>query len=178
MQGYEVFTPAITRGFGLGQLETVLKSAMQSAGVEGRPSVLLIEDHHVTSDDILETVNSLLSAGEWRPMLLFAPTTVLACGRNHSAAAVVLPFTARHVYCGRYWGLRCVPRLVMPATAVIGACHACHARYWGLRCVPRCCGRYWGSSLFLAQALLAGGLLLQLRYCGTQILDSSILFMV
>lgn len=65
MQGYEVFTPAITRGFGLGQLETVLKSAMQSAGVEGRPSVLLIEDHHVTSDDILETVNSLLSAGEW-----------------------------------------------------------------------------------------------------------------
>ena len=70
MQGYEVFTPAITRGFGLGQLETVLKSAMQSAGVEGRPSVLLIEDHHVTSDDILETVNSLLSAGEWWSMLL------------------------------------------------------------------------------------------------------------
>lgn len=66
MQGYEVFTPAITRGFGLGQLGTVLKSAMQSAGVEGRPSVLLIEDHQITSDDILETVNSLLSAGEWR----------------------------------------------------------------------------------------------------------------
>lgn len=64
MQGCALFTPAVTRGFGLGQLETVLKSAMQSAGVEGRPSALLIEDHHITSDDILETVNSLLSAGE------------------------------------------------------------------------------------------------------------------
>lgn len=66
MQGYEVFTPSITRGFGLGQLEAVLKSAMQSAGVNGQHSVLLIEDHHVTSDDILETVNSLLSAGKTR----------------------------------------------------------------------------------------------------------------
>lgn len=64
MQGCTLFTPAVTRGFGLGQLEVVLKSAMQAAGVEGQPSVLLIEDHHVTSDDILETVNSLLSAGE------------------------------------------------------------------------------------------------------------------
>lgn len=64
MQGCGLFTPAVTRGFGLGQLETVLKSAMQAAGVEGQPSVLLIEDHHVTSDDILETINSLLSAGE------------------------------------------------------------------------------------------------------------------
>lgn len=63
MQGCAVFTPAVTRGFGLGQLETVLKSAMQSAGIEGRASVLLIEDHHITSDGILETVNSLLSAG-------------------------------------------------------------------------------------------------------------------
>lgn len=66
MQGCALFTPAVTRGFGLGQLETVLKSAMQSSGVDGRPSVLLIEDHHITSDDILETVNSLLSAGEAR----------------------------------------------------------------------------------------------------------------
>lgn len=63
MQGCAMFTPAVTRGFGLGQLETVLKAAMQSAGVEGQSSVLLIEDHHITSDDILETVNSLLSAG-------------------------------------------------------------------------------------------------------------------
>lgn len=63
MQGCALFTPAVTRGFGLAQLEAVLKSAMQAAGVEGQPSVLLIEDHHVTSDDILETVNSLLSAG-------------------------------------------------------------------------------------------------------------------
>lgn len=64
MQGCGLFTPAVTRGFGLSQLETVLKSAMQASGVEGQPSVLLIEDHHVTSDDILETINSLLSAGE------------------------------------------------------------------------------------------------------------------
>lgn len=63
MQGCAVFTPAVTMGFGLGQLEVVLKAAMQSAGVEGQSSVLLIEDHHITSDDILETVNSLLSAG-------------------------------------------------------------------------------------------------------------------
>lgn len=64
MQGCAMFTPAMTRGFGLGQLEAVLKAAMQSAGVEGQSSVLLIEDHHLTSDDILETVNSLLSAGQ------------------------------------------------------------------------------------------------------------------
>lgn len=64
MQGCGLFTPAVTIGFGLSQLETVLKAAMQAAGVEGQPSVLLIEDHHVTSDDILETINSLLSAGE------------------------------------------------------------------------------------------------------------------
>lgn len=63
MQGCGLFTPAVAIGFGLGQLETVLKSAMQAAGVEGQPSVLLIEDHHITSDDILETINSLLSAG-------------------------------------------------------------------------------------------------------------------
>lgn len=63
MQGCELFTPSVTRGFGLAQLEVILKAAMQSAGVEGRPSTLLIEDHHITSDDILETVNSLLSAG-------------------------------------------------------------------------------------------------------------------
>lgn len=63
MQGCELFTPAVTRGFGLAQLEVVLKGAMQSAGVEGRQSTLLIEDHHITSDDILETINSLLSAG-------------------------------------------------------------------------------------------------------------------
>lgn len=70
MQGCEVFTPAVTRGFGLGQLETVLKAAMQTAGVEGQPSVLLIEDHHMITDDILETVNSLLSAGELSCALL------------------------------------------------------------------------------------------------------------
>ncbi|CAM9278979.1 unnamed protein product, partial [Hapterophycus canaliculatus] len=64
MQGCGLFTPAVAIGSGLSQLETVLKSAMQAAGVEGQPSMLLIEDHHVTSDDILETVNSLLSAGE------------------------------------------------------------------------------------------------------------------
>lgn len=80
MQGYEVFTPAITRGFGLGQLETVLKSAMQSAGVEGRPSVLLIEDHHITSDDILETINSLLSAGETTAVMLLISAAWLAYG--------------------------------------------------------------------------------------------------
>lgn len=71
MQGCGLFTPAVTRGFGLAQLETVLKSAMQASGVDGQPSVLLIEDHHVTSDDILETINSLLSAGKRcaRPVL-------------------------------------------------------------------------------------------------------------
>ncbi|CAN0042899.1 unnamed protein product [Ascophyllum nodosum] len=64
MQGSVIFTPAVTRGFGLAQLEVVFKAAMQSAGVEGHPSVLLLEDHHLTTDDILETVNSLLSGGE------------------------------------------------------------------------------------------------------------------
>ena len=41
-----------------------LKAAIQTAGFEGESTVLYLEDHHLTSDAILETVNSLLSSGE------------------------------------------------------------------------------------------------------------------
>ena len=37
---------------------------MEAAGVAGEQIVLLLEDHHLVSADILETINSLLMAGE------------------------------------------------------------------------------------------------------------------
>ncbi|CAM9184751.1 unnamed protein product, partial [Discosporangium mesarthrocarpum] len=64
MQGCSFFTPAVTRGFGVSNFKTELKTAMQSAGIDGLPSVMLLEDHHFTCDTILETTNSVLSAGE------------------------------------------------------------------------------------------------------------------
>lgn len=37
---------------------------MEAAGVAGEQVLLLLEDHHLVSSDILETINSLLMAGE------------------------------------------------------------------------------------------------------------------
>ena len=64
MHQMEVFTPHITRTYGLKQFKSDLKSMMQQAGVEGRDVVLLLEDHQIVDPAFLELVNSLLSSGE------------------------------------------------------------------------------------------------------------------
>ncbi|CAM9134653.1 unnamed protein product [Chrysoparadoxa australica] len=64
MQGYLFQTPAITRDYGLAQFNADLKVALQSAGVNGQPTLLYVEDHQITTPAVLETLNSLLSAGE------------------------------------------------------------------------------------------------------------------
>mmetsp|Transcript_8125 Transcript_8125/g.10764 ORF Transcript_8125/g.10764 Transcript_8125/m.10764 type:complete len:2280 (+) Transcript_8125:2-6841(+) len=64
LHGYSFQTPQVTRHYSLQNFYGDLKTAMQIAGVEGEGVVLYVEDHHIVSESILETVNSLLSAGE------------------------------------------------------------------------------------------------------------------
>lgn len=64
MHQMEVFTPHITRTYGLKQFRADLKSVMQQAGVEGTEMILLLEDHQIVDLAFLEMVNSLLSSGE------------------------------------------------------------------------------------------------------------------
>lgn len=64
LHNYEFATPAVTRDYGLTQFKNELKAVMISAGVEGKKVCFYLEDHQFTDPAILETVNSLLSAGE------------------------------------------------------------------------------------------------------------------
>ncbi|CAM9144794.1 unnamed protein product [Heterosigma akashiwo] len=64
LHGYTFCSPQVTRNYSLNAFYSDLKAAMQLAGVEGEGVTLYVEDHHVVSEAILETVNSLLSAGE------------------------------------------------------------------------------------------------------------------
>ncbi|KEG15451.1 dynein heavy chain [Trypanosoma grayi] len=61
----EVVTLSITRDYGMKHFNAELKSVMSKAGVEGQHVVLLLEDHHLSSNPLfLEIINSLLSSGE------------------------------------------------------------------------------------------------------------------
>jgi hypothetical protein len=42
-------TPAVTRDTGLAQFKLDLKAAMQTAGIEGTPTVFYVEDHQVST---------------------------------------------------------------------------------------------------------------------------------
>ena len=64
MHQMEIFTPHMSRNYGLKQFKQDLKTLMQQAGVEGKEMVLLIEDHQVLEPTFLELINSLLSSGE------------------------------------------------------------------------------------------------------------------
>ncbi|KAM7436007.1 Cytoplasmic dynein 2 heavy chain 1 [Porites harrisoni] len=63
MHNIQVFTPKVSRGYGLKQFRTDLKTVMQLSGIEGEQVVLILEDHQVDGS-FLELINSLLSAGE------------------------------------------------------------------------------------------------------------------
>lgn len=64
MHHMEVFTPHISRNYGLKHFKNDLKVVMQSAGVEGNHMILLVEDHQLVDATFLELINSLLSSGE------------------------------------------------------------------------------------------------------------------
>ncbi|KAI1893942.1 hypothetical protein AGOR_G00128840 [Albula goreensis] len=69
MHGATLFTPKISRGYGLKQFKSDLKTVMQLAGVEGQQVVLLLEDYQFVHPSFLEMVNSLLSSGQEVPGL-------------------------------------------------------------------------------------------------------------
>jgi dynein heavy chain 2, cytosolic len=64
MLGYEFFTPAVPRDYGVKQFLVDVKVALLTAGIKGEHVVLMVEDFQITSEAILEVINSLLSAGE------------------------------------------------------------------------------------------------------------------
>ena len=64
MLGYEFYTPAVPRHYGVKQFLVDVKVALLTAGIKGEHVVFMVEDFQITSEAILEVVNSLLSAGE------------------------------------------------------------------------------------------------------------------
>lgn len=64
MSNMKIFTPKITRSYGVKQFKIDLKSVMQLAGVDGQQMIILLEDHQLVDPSFLEMINSLLSAGE------------------------------------------------------------------------------------------------------------------
>lgn len=65
MLHYTLFTPSLTRFYNATNFRNNLKMILVKAAVEGQHYVIYMEDHHLEYDDsILETINSLLAAGE------------------------------------------------------------------------------------------------------------------
>ncbi|CAK9088100.1 Cytoplasmic dynein 2 heavy chain 1 (Dynein heavy chain isotype 1B) [Durusdinium trenchii] len=68
MHGMEFFTPNLSSASGTqGSLKSFcneLKHVVQTAGVEGRHTVLYVEDHQIFAEEVLEMLNSLLCSGE------------------------------------------------------------------------------------------------------------------
>ncbi|CAG5115632.1 unnamed protein product, partial [Candidula unifasciata] len=60
----KVFSPKVSRSYGVKQFRMDLKNVMQTAGIDGEQVVLLLEDHQLVEPQFLELINSLLSAGE------------------------------------------------------------------------------------------------------------------
>ncbi|KAJ3344816.1 Cytoplasmic dynein 2 heavy chain 1 [Entophlyctis luteolus] len=59
-----VFTPNVTRKFNTKTFFTLMKEIMQAAGTHNEQCLLLVEDYQMVDLEILECINSLLSAGE------------------------------------------------------------------------------------------------------------------
>ena len=64
MHGLELVTPATTRDYGIRSFRAELKAILPKVGIQGQPTVLLLEDHQLRDEQLIECVNSLLSAGE------------------------------------------------------------------------------------------------------------------
>ncbi|CAF3391936.1 unnamed protein product [Rotaria sp. Silwood1] len=64
MNNMKLFSPKVSRSYGIKQFKNDLKVILQSAGVEGEQCVLLMEDYQFIESTFVELINSLLSAGE------------------------------------------------------------------------------------------------------------------
>ncbi|KAI0210443.1 Cytoplasmic dynein 2 heavy chain 1 [Lamellibrachia satsuma] len=64
MHQMSLFTPKMSRGYGIKQFKNDLKTVMQQTGIDNEQVVLLLEDYQTQDAQFLEIVNSLLSSGE------------------------------------------------------------------------------------------------------------------
>ncbi|XP_071951365.1 cytoplasmic dynein 2 heavy chain 1-like isoform X2 [Antedon mediterranea] len=64
MHRAQLYTPKMSRNYGMKQFKNDLKNVMQLTGIEGEQVVLLMEDHQFVHAQFLEMINSLLSSGE------------------------------------------------------------------------------------------------------------------
>merc|ERR1719498_815905 len=71
MSRLQVFSPICAKKYGDKEWKRDLKQVMQMAGVEKTHTGFFIEDHHLLKAEFLESINSLLSAGDvpgiWTP---------------------------------------------------------------------------------------------------------------
>jgi dynein heavy chain 2 len=71
MQRYTIFSPMCAKRYTDKEWKRDLKQVMQMAGVEKTHCVFFLEDHHLLRPEFLESINSLLSAGDvpgiWTP---------------------------------------------------------------------------------------------------------------
>merc|ERR1740129_1908102 len=71
MERLSVFSPSPARKYGDKEWKRDLKQVMQMTGVEKQHTVFFLEDHHLLKGEFLESINSLLSAGDvpgiWTP---------------------------------------------------------------------------------------------------------------
>ncbi|XP_075248310.1 cytoplasmic dynein 2 heavy chain 1-like [Convolutriloba macropyga] len=64
MHAMEIFTPKISRNYGLKQFKNDLKICMQKTGIENEQLVFIMEDWQLIDSHFLEYINSLLASGE------------------------------------------------------------------------------------------------------------------
>ena len=63
-QTLQMVSPSISKNYSKKEWNRDLKQVLQQSGIDKQPTVFFIEDHHLVEDFMLETLNSLLSAGE------------------------------------------------------------------------------------------------------------------
>eukprot|EP00392_Amoebophrya_sp_AT5.2_P002499 g2504.t1 len=64
LQAMQLFSPSLSTRYGRKEWSRDLKAVMQMTGIEKQDTVFFVEDHHLVDDFMVETLNSLLSAGE------------------------------------------------------------------------------------------------------------------
>lgn len=64
LHGIEMVSPSTVRDYSLKSFRSEMKVFLPRAGVHGTPLCLLLEDHQLRDDAIIECVNSLLASGE------------------------------------------------------------------------------------------------------------------
>ncbi|CAF3596551.1 unnamed protein product, partial [Rotaria sordida] len=64
MNNMKLFSPKVSRTYGLKHFKNDLKTILQNAGVDGEQCILLMEDYQFIESTFVELINSLLSAGE------------------------------------------------------------------------------------------------------------------